>query len=183
MEDVRWITHALAGSSSLISVLCDASTLAAVSLLAFMFSLATGVFITFMVLVLSFIPLALAAGVCIAFLVLVSALSASNPQAIQASLLESKQRSHEQVFLQKPNLVYIWLDLITVGWVLLVCSESRGFPMIVLSVTFIALGTLNPLRRRSGRDWPSPPEAGSFVRSAKRLPVWSICIILGPSSP
>ena len=35
-------------------------------------------------------------------------------------------------------------------------------------VTFIALGALNPLRRRSGRDWPSPPEAGSFVRSAKR---------------
>ena len=46
--------------------------------------------------------------------------------------------------------------------------------MIVLSVTFIALGALNPLRRRSGRDWPSPPEAGSFVRSAKRL---SVCIV------
>ena len=63
MGDVRWNSHALAGSSILISVLCDASTLAVETLLAFMFSLAAGVFITFMVLVLNFIPLALAAGV------------------------------------------------------------------------------------------------------------------------
>ena len=35
-------------------------------------------------------------------------------------------------------------------------------------VTFIALGALKPLRGRSVRDWPSPPEAGSFVWSAKR---------------
>ena len=122
-----WISHALAGSSILISVLCDASTLAAETLLAFMFSSAAGVFIAFMVLVLSFIPLALAAGVFVAFMVLVSgfiplalaagvfiaftvlasALSAGNLQAIQASLFEPKQRSHETVFLQKPNLVYI----------------------------------------------------------------------------
>ena len=102
-----WISHALAGSSILISVLCDASTLAAETLLAFMFSLAAGIFIAFMVLVLSFIPLALAAGVFIAFTVLASALSAGNLRAIQASLFEPKQRSHETVFLQKPNLVYI----------------------------------------------------------------------------
>ena len=130
-----WSTHALDGSSILISVLCDASTLAAGTLLAFMFSLETGVFITFMVLVLSFnplalaagvfvafmvlvsgfIPLALAAGVCIAFLVLVSALSAGNLKAIQASLFEPKQRSHGTGFLQQPDLVYFWLSLITVG--------------------------------------------------------------------
>ena len=67
-----WISHALAGSSILISVICDASTLAAEALLAFMFSSAAGVFIAFMVLVLSFIPLALAAGVFVAFMVLVS---------------------------------------------------------------------------------------------------------------
>ena len=107
MEDVRWITHSLAGSSSLISVLCDASTLAAGTLLAFMFSLATGVFITFMVLVLSFIPLALAAGVFIAFTVLASALSAGNLQAIQASLFEPKQRRHGTVFLQQTDLVFL----------------------------------------------------------------------------
>ena len=35
-------------------------------------------------------------------------------------------------------------------------------------MTFIALGALNPIRGRSGRDRPSPPEAGSFVSSAKR---------------
>ena len=102
-----WITHALAGSSIPISVLCDASTLAAGSLVAFMLSLATGVFIAFMVLVLSFIPLALAAGVCIAFLVLVSALSAGNLQVIQASLFEPKQRRHGTVFLQQTDLVYL----------------------------------------------------------------------------
>ena len=49
------------------------------------------------------------------FTVLSSALSAGNLQAIQASLFEPKQRSHEPVFLQKPDLVYIWLVLITVG--------------------------------------------------------------------
>ena len=78
-------------------------------------ALAAGVFIAFMVLVSGVIPEALAAGVFIASTVLASASSAGNPQAIQASLFESKQRSHEQAFLQKPNLVYIWLDLITVG--------------------------------------------------------------------
>ena len=127
MGDVRWNSHALAGSSILISVLCDASTLAAETLLAFMFSLATGVFITFMVLVLSFIPLALAAGVFVAFMVLVSgfiplalaagvfiaftvltsALSAGNLQAIQASLFEPKQRRPGTVFLQQTDLVYL----------------------------------------------------------------------------
>ena len=85
MEDVRRITHALAGSSSSISVLCDASTLAAGSLLA----------------------LALAAGVFIAFTVLASALSAGNLQAIQASLFEPKQRRHGTVFLQQTDLVYL----------------------------------------------------------------------------
>ena len=115
MEDVRWITHALAGSSSLISVLCDASTLAAGSLLAFMFSLATGVFVAFMVLVLSFIPLALAAGVFIALMILVSALGAGKLTVIQARLFEPKQRSHGTGFLQTPDLVYFWLGLITFG--------------------------------------------------------------------
>ena len=70
-------------------------------------ALAAGVCIAFMVLVSGFIPLALAAGVFIAFTVLASALSAGNLRAIQASLFEPKQRSHETVFLQKPNLVYI----------------------------------------------------------------------------
>ena len=102
-----WISHALAGSSILISVLCDASTLAAETLLAFMFSLAAGVFIAFMVLVLSFIPLALAAGAFIAITVLASALSAGNHQAIQASLFEPKQRRHGTVFLQQTDLVYL----------------------------------------------------------------------------
>ena len=127
MEDVRSSTHVLAGSSILISVICDASTLAAEALLAFMFSSAAGVFIAFMVLVLSFIPLALAAGVFVAFMVLVSgfiplalaagvfiaftvlasALSAGNLQAIQASLFEPKQRRHGTVFLQQTDLVYL----------------------------------------------------------------------------
>ena len=107
MEDVRWITHASAGSSILISVLCDASTLAAEALLAFMFSSAAGVFIAFMVLVSGFIPLALAAGVFIAFTVLASALSAGNLQAIQASLFEPKQRRHGTVFLQQTHLVVL----------------------------------------------------------------------------
>ena len=68
-------------------------------------ALAAGVFIAFMVLISRVIPLALAAGVFIAFTVLALALSAGNPQAIQASLFEPKQRSHEPVFLEKPNLV------------------------------------------------------------------------------
>ena len=70
-------------------------------------ALAAGVFIPARGWVLGFIPLALAAGVFIAFTVLASALSAGNLRAIQASLFEPKQRSHETVFLQKPNLVYI----------------------------------------------------------------------------
>ena len=68
-------------------------------------ALAAGVFIAFMVLVSGVIPMALAARVFIAFTVLALALSAGNPQAIQASLFEPKQRSHEPVFLEKPNLV------------------------------------------------------------------------------
>ena len=127
MGDVRWNSHALARSSILISVLRDASTLAAETLLAFMFSLAAGVFITFMVLVLNFIPLALAAGVFIGFMalasgfiplalaagafiaitVLASALSAGNLEAIQASLFEPKQRRHGTVFLQQTHLVFL----------------------------------------------------------------------------
>ena len=70
-------------------------------------ALAAGIFIPARGRVLGFIPLALAAGVFIAFTVLASALSAGNLRAIQASLFEPKQRSHETVFLQKPNLVYI----------------------------------------------------------------------------
>ena len=107
MGDVRWNSHALARSSILISVLRDASTLAAETLLAFMFSLAAGVFITFMVLVLNFIPLALAAGAFIAITVLASALSAGNLEAIQASLFEPKQRRHGTVFLQQTHLVFL----------------------------------------------------------------------------
>ena len=71
----------------------------------FILALAEGVFIAFVVLVSGFIPLALAAGVFIAFTVLALALSAGNPQAIQASLFEPKQRSHGRVFLEKQNLV------------------------------------------------------------------------------
>ena len=78
-------------------------------------ALAAGVFIPARGWVLGFIPLALAAGVFIAFLVWVSALSAGNLNAIQASLFEPKQRSHGTGFLQKPDLVYIWLRVITVG--------------------------------------------------------------------
>ena len=70
-------------------------------------ALAAGVFIACMVLVSGFIPLALAARVCIAFLVLVSALSAGNLNAIQASLFEPKQRRHGTVFLQQTQLVFL----------------------------------------------------------------------------
>ena len=70
-------------------------------------ALAAGVFVAFMVLVSGFIPLALAAGVFIAFTVLASALSAGNLQAIQASLFEPKQRRPGTVFLQQTDLVYL----------------------------------------------------------------------------
>ena len=46
-------------------------------------------------------------------------------------------------------------------------SERQNAPPEAES--FIALGALNPLRGRSGRDWPNPPEAGSFVRSTNIL--------------
>ena len=42
-------------------------------------------------------------------------------------------------------------------------SEKQNAPPEAGS--FIALGAPNPLRRKSGRDCPNPPEARSFVRS------------------
>ena len=127
MEDERSSTHALAGSSILISVLCDASTLAAGSLLAFMFSL-----------------------------------SSPSPDGQRAQTPDIQCESGTGARQTRQRLR----------------TKGAGITNCVS-----ALGALNPLRRKSVKDWPSPPEAGSFVRSAKRLPIWSICIALGPGSP